>query len=219
MGASMKRILLTSIFLLSTAVGVQAADLLVQDQAPAAASQSINGYVQVMGGVTLPNALEYYCDCKDDGDYDLLSGWALGATIGLETPVDGLSVEVDLLHTVAQYDPNQYIEPYEDYLNSTSVMGNVVYTVDLNETLSLYGGVGAGFVLLDYVDAEDSSYNDSGSGLGYQMFAGVEAAVAENVSLTLEARYQSTFEDVEMESGDLFEFNRTSVLGGVLFSF
>ena len=58
---------------------------------------------------------------------------------------------------------------------------------------------------------------------GYQVFAGIQAAVAENVALTFEGRYQSSIDNVEMdaeiEGSFQQEFNRTSILAGVLFSF
>ena len=75
----------------------------------------------------------------------------------------------------------------DDELNSTSFMANAVYSVDLNDMFSLYGGAGLGIISLDFVDA-DGGDSASGSGAGYQVFAGVQAAVAENVALTLEAR-------------------------------
>jgi len=212
----MKRLLLSTALVAASAFAAHAADLLVQDSAaaPAAASSSFSGYVQVMGGMTLPNTLGWY-----DGSeysYDMLSGWALGATFGIETPVDGVSLEADVLRTVVEY------EDGGDFLNSTSVMGNAVFTAPLNDSLSLYAGAGAGFIMLDYNDDTDAN-DGTGSGLGYQIFGGAQLAVAENLSLTLEARHQATFEPVTLDSGDYegdeLDFNRTSILAGVLFSF
>lgn len=217
----MKRILLTSLLLLSTAVGAQAADLLVQDEAPAtSAPSSLSGYVQVMGGGTLPNSLywdEYAYD-NSDGDYDLFAGWIAGATVGFELPVDGLSLEMDVLHSSAQYDPASS-ERDDDYLNSTSLMANLVYTADLSDVISVYGGVGVGAIWLNYEYLSDTTLNESGVGAGYQVFGGVQMSVADNISLTLETRYQSTFENVVLDLDNSYEFNRTSILGGVLFSF
>ena len=196
-----------------------AADLTVTEvpaEVPAPEASSINGYVQLMGGWTMPNTLsDFYAD---ENAYDFDAGWALGATFGIETPIDGVSLEIDVLRTMVGYGDEEGED--DDELNSTSFMANAVYSVDLNDMFSLYGGAGLGIISLDFVDQDGDSA--SGSGAGYQVFAGVQAAVAENVALTLEARYQSSIDNVNMEwSGEDYEqeFNRTSILAGVLFSF
>ena len=52
-----------------------------------------------MGGWTMPNTMDYSLTdpvpFQDTFDFD--AGWALGATLGIETPIDGFSVEVDVL--------------------------------------------------------------------------------------------------------------------------
>ena len=152
-------------------------------------------------------------------DFD--AGWALGATVGIETPIDGVSVEVDVLRTWA--DAAGEGDPAPDVsLISTSLMANAVYSIDLNDMFSLYGGAGLGIIALELEADGDAIV--SGSGAGYQVFAGIQAAVAENVALTLEGRYQSSIDDIEMTVEELpvgidMEFNRTSILAGVLFSF
>ena len=147
------------------------------------------------------------------GPWDYDAGWALGGTLGIETPIDGVSLEIDVLRTVAVYSGST------DEVNSTSFMANAVYSVDLTDMFSLYGGAGLGIISLDYTPEGDGA--SSGSGAGYQVFAGVQAAIAENVALTLETRYQSSVDDIEMERADPYEqqFNRTSILAGVLFWF
>ena len=210
----MKRFILTAAAVVAMCSTAAAADLLVTEvpaEAPAPEASSINGYVQLMGGWTMPNTLSF----SAEGDFD--AGWALGATVGIETPIDGVSVEVDVLRTWA--DAAGEGDPAPDVsLISTSLMANAVYSIDLNDMFSLYGGAGLGIISL----AE--GYDTSGSGAGYQVFAGVQAAVTENVALTLEARYQSSIENINMESVEYDydyeqQFNRTSILAGVLFSF
>ncbi len=215
----MKRFILTAAAVVAMCSTAAAADLLVAEVpagAPAPEASSINGYVQLMGGWTMPNTLsDFY---PDETSYDFDAGWALGATFGIETPIDGVSLEIDVLRTMVGYGDDEGED--NDELNSTSFMANAVYSVELNDMFSLYGGAGLGIISLDFVD--DEGDDASGSGAGYQVFAGVQAAVTENVSLTLEARYQSSIDDVNMEwSGDDYEqeFNRTSILAGVLFSF
>lgn len=213
----MRHLILT----LATAVAMcgtaAAADLTVAEvPAEAPATSSISGYLQLMGGWVIPNALTDYD--VEEYTYDFDAGWALGATLGIDTPIDGVSLEIDVLRTMAGYGDAEGED--DDELNSTSLMANVVYSFDLNDVYSLYGGAGLGLIGLDYVSP--GGENASGRGAAYQVFAGVQAAVAENVALTFEARYQSTFDNVVMEwSGDDYqqEFNRTSILAGVLFSF
>ena len=214
----MKRFILTAAAVVAMCTTAAAADLLVTEvpaEVPAPEASSINGYVQLMGGWTMPNTLSF----SAEGDFD--AGWALGATVGIETPIDGVSVEVDVLRTWAVA-PSEG-DPAPDFsLISTSLMANAVYSIDLNDMFSLYGGAGLGIIALE-IEADGDAIV-SGSGAGYQVFAGIQAAVAENVALTLEGRYQSSIDDIEMTVEELpvgidMEFNRTSILAGVLFSF
>jgi len=223
----MKRFILTAAAVVAMCSTAAAADLLVTEvpaEAPAPEASSINGYVQLMGGWTMPNTMDYSAEIPQqiDGTYDFDAGWALGATLGIETPIDGVSVEVDILRTWA--DAADEGELGAGSLISTSLMANAVYSVDLNDMFSLYGGAGLGIIALEAVGDEESLGIDaSGSGAGYQVFAGIQAAVAENVALTFEGRYQSSIDNVEMdaeiEGSFQQEFNRTSILAGVLFSF
>ena len=68
---------------------------------------------------------------------------------------------------------------------------------------------------------DQSSQQDSGSGAAYQVFAGVEMAVTEDVSLTLEARHQAAFDEIEIGEGSTnpVEYRPNMVLAGILFSF
>jgi opacity protein-like surface antigen len=224
----MNRFILTAAAVVTMCSTAAAADLLVTDvpaEVPAPEASSINGYVQLMGGWTMPNTMDYSAESQQqiDGSYDFDAGWALGATLGIETPIDGVSVEVDVLRTWA--DAAGEGDLGAGSLISTSLMANAVYSVDLNDMFSLYGGAGLGIIALEAVGDEESFGVDaSGSGAGYQVFAGIQAAVAENVALTFEARYQSAIDDIEMTpelpiGQGQQEFNRTSILAGVLFSF
>jgi opacity protein-like surface antigen len=219
----MRHFFLTAAAIVATCATAAAADLAVAE-APAPAASSINGYVQLLGGWVMPNTLtsvpELSLVAATTVDFD--AGWALGATFGLETPIDGLSVEVDVLRTWA--DTEGVSIETAGSLISTSLMANAVYSVDLNDMFSLYGGAGLGMIALEAAPDDETLPVGTGSGAGYQVFAGVQADVAENVALTLEGRYQSSFDNIEMSVDGLGtvgeqEFNRTSVLVGLLFSF
>jgi opacity protein-like surface antigen len=220
----MNRFFLTAAAVVAMCSTAAAADLLVTFPAevPAPEASSINGYVQLMGGWTMPNSLSLSGGGGTVVSIDFDAGWALGGTLGIETPIDGVSVEVDVLRTWA--DAAGEGDPAPDFsLISTSLMANAVYSIDLNDMFSLYGGAGLGIIALE-LEADEESIGASGSGAGYQVFAGIQAAVADNVALTLEGRYQSSIDDIEMTVEELpvsidMEFNRTSILAGVLFSF
>jgi opacity protein-like surface antigen len=220
----MRHFILTAVAVVAMCGTAAAADLTVAEvPAEAPAASSINGYVQLLGGWVIPNSMDYSTDFLDfEGTVDFEAGWALGATFGLETPVDGLSLEVDVLRTWADGTED---DTGAGSLISTSLMANAVYSVDLNDTFSLYGGAGLGMIALEAVPEDEGlSESGTGSGAGYQVFAGVQADVAENVALTFEGRYQSSFDNIDLTAdGSLInvetEFNRTSALVGLLFSF
>jgi opacity protein-like surface antigen len=221
----MRHFFLTAVAVVAMCGTAVAADLTVAEvPAEAPAASSINGYVQLMGGWVIPSTMDYFAELPivAEGTVDFEAGWALGATFGLETPVDGLSLEVDVLRTWA--DAPEGVIP-EGSLISTSLMANAVYSVDLNDTFSLYGGAGLGMIALEAVPEDEVTWPVvTGSGAGYQVFAGVQADVAENVALTFEGRYQSSIDNIEMSVDEVGrvgeqEFNRTSVLVGLLFSF
>lgn len=209
----MKRLLLATALVTAATFGAHAADLIVQDAAPAAApaSSGLSGYVQVMGGMSLASSFDFPdWECTDDPVCEVNASGMFGATIGFELPMSGLSVEVDALTGTAEYSDDA-----DRFVKATTVMGNLVFTAPLNDSMSLYAGAGAGLVMLD------ADYGYTGSGAGYQVFGGAQMAVTENISLTLEARHQGSFSPITVENGDDYDlsFNRTAILGGVLFSF
>ena len=78
----MKRFILTAAAVVAMCSTAAAADLLVTEvpaEAPAPEASSINGYVQLMGGWTMPNTLsDFYAD---ENAYDFDAGWALARPI------------------------------------------------------------------------------------------------------------------------------------------
>lgn len=204
-----KSLSLAAVLVLGASLAANAADLIVNEPEMAAPASSMSGYVKVMGGVTLANTL------FSDGDVDYGMGYAFGATFGVNLPVEGLSVEIDALRTSA--DDDGVCAPYTCRLGSTTLMANAVFSGDLG-AFSLFGGAGVGLVSLDLDLGGPSDY--SGMGAGFQVFAGAEMPVAENLALSLEGRYQSSFDDIEVcDSSCPAEYSRTSVLAGLKLSF
>lgn len=193
--------------MLSTA---HAADLIVDSAAPVAEAAATSMYGKVFGGVALEGALDY-----DGLNYDMDTGWIVGAALGADL-MPGLSAELEVTGSSALYSNT------DNSLDALTVMGNLVYTVPLNDTFALYGGVGVGAAWVSYNYDGNDSYDADGVGAAGQVFGGIEAEIADGVSLFTEARYQSAFSDVSItdDSGSYdVEFNRTSVLAGLKLSF
>jgi opacity protein-like surface antigen len=168
-------------------------------------------YAKVYGGITVPNDLVF-----EGLSYPLDAGYLLGASIGVGTGLEGLSVELDLNHSSANY------TGHDNYLKATSLFGNLVYTVSLTEAFEVYGGAGLGAAYVQYDNGYDNNYDSDGTAFVGQVFAGVGTTLADNISLFGELRYQSAFGDVAVEEsggyGYDLEFARTSVLVGLKFA-
>lgn len=179
-----------------------AADLMVEAPivAPTLADDG-SVYFKVYGGVVLENNLEW-----EGADYDLDAGWLFGGAVGMDVFAPGLAVELDATISSTEYSG----EGAE--LNGITVMADLVYTAPVTDAVSAYFGAGLGVVGVQY------NGNGYGYGAGGQVFGGLSLAVANNVSLFGEVRYQSAFSTIDADGYDV-EFNRTAVLAGLKFSF
>ena len=154
-------------------------------------------------------------DCKahqGDGHDDTDFGYSIAATAGVVV-VDGLSIEADLLYSSRDYahdDVNTY--------STLSLMANAKYTVALNDTFSVYGGVGLGYVWGKEDWSSDAA--DYGS-FGFQVIAGVGAKLTDNITAVAEYRFQDTFDKSNYKgSGDYgLSIPVSTVLAGLKFSF
>lgn len=170
-----------------------AADLIV-DKAVDYATPAANGlYIELLGGAAFPGTYEY--DGPDD-PYDIPLGGALAGVIGFDTGLGGLSVEGDVFISQRDYEDGLYT------LTTGTAMAALKYTVDLDETFSLYGAAGLGGFYLRDEDADDGDLYIDSWGLGYLLKAGVTAQVADNVSLVGELRYANSFSPVEYVDSD-----------------
>lgn len=168
-------------------------------------------YAKVFGGVTAPESNLAW----GAATYPIDAGWIGGVAIGLATPIEGLSVEIDATTASALY--TGFTTSYAP----TTVMGNVVFTLPVVEQFDIYGGVGVGAVHLRYV-APAAADAASGVGLGGQAFAGVNFNVTENVALFTEVRYQAS-SPIRVTDGGTYgsynmDYRHTSVLAGLKFS-
>lgn len=172
-----KLILTTAAVALLAATPAFAADPIGSNAAPAFGGF----YAEVYGGVVLPGISTWPGD-----DYDMNVGPAFGASLGIGTPIPGLSVGLDVMWTSAEY-----TEYDNEFQRSLSGMVEVEYAVPLNDTFELYGAAGLGFVDVTYEQIGGEKLSDTGA--GYQVAIGARANVLENVALFAEFKHQDTF--------------------------
>lgn len=192
----MRSLMFAGALVLAGAVGAHAADLIV-DAAPAPVDTSfVNSgiYVQLLGGFAQDLDVTYFEDGADDGSVETNFGYAFAGTLGVVV-MDGLSLEADVLHS-----SREYAFDSDDIYSTTSLMGNVKYTIGINDTFSVYGAVGLGYVWGNETWNNGNNSADYGS-FGYQLIAGVNARFTDNISGVLEYRFQDTFDKSNYTSG------------------
>lgn len=204
-------------FALLGASAAQAADLIVDAAPPAtvdAAYANSSIYVQLLGGVAQNLDVTYYQNGNDTGSSETEFGYAVAGTIGVVV-MDGLSVEADVLHTSRDYGEADNGEFY----TTTSLMGNLKYTIQLDDTFSVYGAAGLGYV---WGTDEAPGYKADYNGFGYQLIAGVSASLTDNITGLVEYRYQNQFDssdNIDDGTGYGLEIPASTVLVGLRLSF
>ena len=198
-----KLALLAGAALVTLSGSAYAADLIVDEPAamttPAADTTL---YFELLGGAALEGSLEY----NDDSSDDLDAGGAIAGVVGFGTGIEGLSVEAD-----AFYSQRDYLSDYT--LTVGTLMADLKYTVNLNDSFAVYGAVGLGGVYLKDESSSGTVYADNW-GAGYLLKAGVTAKIADQVSLVGEVRYANSFDYIDGEQA-----GTTAVLAGVHFGF
>jgi opacity protein-like surface antigen len=163
----------------------------------------INGvYIQAYGGLRVPDNLMF-----DGTGYDLGIGTSLGASVGVDTSIPGLSAELDYLKSSASY------SGMGTTLDSQSLMVDGVYGLPIPLVgLKPYVGAGLGAVNVTYKSG------DSGTGLGYQLKAGVQGSITDQLSWFGEYRYQQAASQINV-GPDTVEYANHSIVGGLKLSF
>jgi len=161
-------------------------------------------YIQAYGGLRVPDNLQYNGTAQDLG-----IGTTLGASVGVDTSIPGVSAELDYMHTSANY------SALGTSLDSQSFMVNGIYNLDLNMGgIKPYLGAGLGAVNVTYKSS------DSGTGLGFQVKAGVSGPINDQLSWFGEYRYQQAFGNLNIGSPAYpVEYASHSILGGIKISF
>ncbi len=168
-----------------------------------AASAMDGVYMQVFGGAALTSDMEW----DDTTTYSIENGSAFGGSIGMATGMDGVTVELDFLHTnrLSEGDP---LYP----VSTNTLMVNGKYTVGLSDMFDIYFGAGIGGFNLHY-DSNGTIYD--GWALGYQVLAGVEAKVSDQFSIIGEIRHQDAFSPVPVTGGYTLDSSINAVLVGL----
>lgn len=188
------RAILLSIALLSVVPAVLAADPIVPGPGAAATATQVSPqiYIEALGGVSLPGKLEFFHPAPN-GVGELEVGAAFAGVVGLTTGIDGLAAEFDVFYTGRDY---TMLPPNLDGTTTmTTIMGDLKYTVDLTDTLSLYGAAGLGVLRLQ--DSDSTGPFTDGWKAGYVLKVGAATAIANNLSLIGEVRYMDSFEYFE----------------------
>ena len=161
-------------------------------------------YIQAYGGLRVPDNLQYNGTAQDLG-----IGTSFGASVGVDTSIPGVSAELDYMHSSANY------SALGTSLDSQSFMVDCIYNLDLNMGgLKPYIGAGLGAVNVTYKSS------DSGTGLGFQVKAGVSGPITDQLSWFGEYRYQQAVGNLNIGSPAYpVEYASHSILGGIKISF
>ncbi|MDC9824025.1 outer membrane beta-barrel protein [Devosia sp. ZB163] len=229
----MKRILsaAAAAAVVASAGAAGAADLAVETITAGPATQQGGFYATFFAGGSLPEAK---VTAYDGGvpvgitfDVGFDTGYIVGGAIGREI-LDNLRGEVEF--SVVSSEVSELLGgPVPDgAMKSTgyNLLANLWYDIDTGTAFTPYlgGGVGYGY---DVLSSDFSSDESNTSGLLYQLGAGINYAVTEDVSLGLGYRYrvqpdaEVTDPDFPMGPGDKVVSSATNhiVQAGVTFSF
>lgn len=186
--------------------GAHAADLATNVQ-PAVEDFASSGlYAIAFGGVSLTGAVDFVGGVPSD----LFAGPALGAAIGWNTGLGGLSLELDTMFSRHQAESQSNI-----YFGTVTVMANAKYSFVLSDNLDVYAGAGLGAYGISSQYEPDPVVIDWST--GYQVMAGAELAVTDSISVLAEYRYQNSFAAIDID-GEAFVPN-SALLGGLKISF
>ena len=161
-------------------------------------------YIQAYGGLRAPDNLQY-----DGTAQDLGIGTTLGASVGMDTGLPGLSAEIDYMRSSANY------SALGTALDNQSLMLDGVYGIDVPVLgLHPYVGAGIGGINVTYKSS------DSGTGIGYQLKAGLGGSITDQLSWFGEYRYQQALGNLNIGSPAYpVEYASHSFLAGLKLSF
>lgn len=198
---------------LAGVMSAQAADLIV-DEAPAAIDTSLVNssiYVQLLGGSMGSGDIHFF---EDYGDPAYTATYnddvAFAGTLGMVV-MGGLSIEADAMYARRAQDGNTGYT-----VASTSLMGNLKYTLPVTDMFSVYGAVGVGVINYDM----EAGFTYKANGWGYQLIAGAGAKLTDHITAIAEYRYQDTFDIAYFDdSPEALQAATSTVLVGIKLAF
>jgi opacity protein-like surface antigen len=188
-------------------------------------------YAQIYGGVrtqgdTTFSDPEEVIDALSPDDaplfsesFTLNSGPAFGGSVGLRTPIDGLSVGVDVMHT-----HTNFTDFTDQDVDTLSIMGTVEGAYHLSDRFDLYATGGLGAMNIAVTDHENPNNVTNGWAPAYEAAAGIRLKATDNLSLFTEIKHQDVFTAAAQplpgsDSTGFESVGTTSVLAGLLLSF
>lgn len=208
MGTIHRSLLLSGVAVAALCSGAQAADLIVDIPVDEPVAVEETGwYVSVFAGGAWPGFAEAEDEEGDEFDIETDMGWLAGVAAGARV-MDMLRVEIELSHLqqdVSSYSENDGpdIAVEDGSISSTYLLGNVWFDFDTGSGFTPYlgGGVGLGHVSAEGDPLGDDVYE--GIALAYQLGAGVDIAVTDNISVDLGYRWKSIVgAETEDDDGD-----------------
>ena len=191
---------------LASCIGAaQAADLIVDEAVMPMMAEPAGPslYVQGLVGLSVTDSLEF----SGGPSFPLELGPAFGATLGINTGLGGLALEVDAMASMhEQTETSRY--------GTQTLMINAKYSFTLTDGFDVFAGAGIGAygIIEDY---------DSGTGTtwatGYQVMVGATYGLTDQLAIIGEYRYQNSFEPIDFD-GDGTLAN-SAVLTGLKLSF
>jgi opacity protein-like surface antigen len=158
-------------------------------------------YAEVYGVAAIGTDSTY-----DNTAYAMETTWAAGAAFGVETPIPGFSISIDVMKTgEAEYSDHPGYS-----LSNFSVMAEGEYALALNDTFAVYGSLGLGAINIAY---SDGSATDSGWGAGYSAGLGVRANMTDSMALFAEFKHLDTFKPVEISSDEISAPTNAALVG------
>jgi opacity protein-like surface antigen len=189
-----------------------AADLMVDT--PAASPMTSTGwnqfYIEVYGGLTLEGAVSVF-----GVDEDINSGTAFGASVGMMSPIEGLSFELDVMKAGG----GEYVDYSQEFQTTYSLMVDAEYAVPVGDMFEIYGAAGVGVIKSVYTGY---GLDYDAVGAGYQVALGARAKVTEGLAIFGEVKYQNSFEPIDISDGSTSypdQYPNVNALVGLRLSF
>jgi opacity protein-like surface antigen len=241
----MRNILLSASTTALMLVGAAAAN--AADLPPPPMPEPANWNFTVFGGASWLDSVDVDGNSNSqfsnlNADFDFDTGFLIGGAVGF-TFVEWARTEIEVAYASYDVDSVQLTEDgvggsrtfdsVDANFSALTVMGNMwfgfnmlplvgnpVDTAGSGLGVSPYfgGGIGVGFVNNDGDDADSNGFEDSSTGLAWQVGAGIRWNFVSNIGLDLGYRYRNVT-SVSFDNWDDADFSSQNVTLGVVFNF